>query len=155
MTVMLFRILLIVASVMCASVPGWAQRMPPEGPKREAWFYEMSTGTDIINCQNIGYWMAATESQTRKFSNFEEIQKLASCVESARTNAERKYSAFREKLKSDSARVALKEHYISWLKTLDELQLQTGENEKAYSRRFEDNKRRMKDAWLRFEVENE
>ena len=144
----------LVAGLILTSSP-WAQSIPPEGPRRDALHYEATYKTDILLCRSMGYWMAVAQNQSREFASFEERKKLDDCVATARENAQKKYSDYRQKLNSDSTKTALKEHYISWIKTLEGLKLQTGESEKEYIRRFEENEGRMENAWIQFQVEIE
>ena len=46
----------------------------------------------------MGYWMAVAQNQSREFASFEERKKLDDCVATARENAQKKYSDYRQKL---------------------------------------------------------
>ena len=58
-------------------------------------------------------------------------------------------------LKKPEASKLLKEYYILWLAALDSVAPDIGEREIDYENRKNDKERKLKEAWLRFEIESE
>jgi hypothetical protein len=77
------------------------------------------------------------------------------CVIKLRTDLKNQYESLMGNLPAQTAKAALKDHYVAVRKTIDELALVPGEPQRTYDRRFEDNSRKINEMWIRFVVEIE
>lgn len=131
-----------------------AQKLPPSGLKLDAWMYEKIFNSSLLLCHDTGYWIV-DKVENRGIRSYEEIKKLEDCVQSGRAEAKKQFNTFREKMENETAKTALKDHYIAWIKTFEELNIQTGESLQSYNRRYKENQRQVRALWIRFQVEIE
>lgn len=131
-----------------------AQKVPAEGIKRDAWVYEKTFDTEIIQCYNIGYWLANAQEEKRALNGADKA-KLSECIENGKESARNKFKNFRDKLSTDAEKSALKDHYVAWLNYFNDLEISVTDNLRTYKNRHDKNAQKMRETWTKFQVELE
>lgn len=76
------------------------------------------------------------------------------CISDERITIKKAYEAVINTLEKNAAKTALKEHYIGAVSALQGIQFHDDERKMNYERRQSDNKVKVDELWLRFEIEN-
>ncbi|MDD3019243.1 MAG: hypothetical protein PHE74_12890 [Comamonas sp.] len=107
--------------------------------------HNVTTNTNLVTCNNIGFWLSRGQGS---------VVDLDKCISDSKEELKISFRKIYDTLDiNPEAQKKLKSHYVKSVKTLEELNLSSGENSVSYQKRYEDNKRKIDEAWIAFEVE--
>ena len=83
-----------------------------------------------------------------------DLKRSYECISDGKISIKKAYEAVIYTIEKTAAKTALKEHYIGAVSALQGIQFHDDERKINYEKRQSDNKVKVDELWLRFEIEN-